>query len=549
MFQPYRSTFVMSQIGPSVGTAKGKSSLADSSAKAPIKQEPSSPVKKSAPTESKGKRKAPEISPSPPDLDEVPRRLSKRERLLSSDPSEMQGSRAPNPDLEMGEDIPNPFDENGGEIVRARRPGSGSMGTEEEEEMVEGAGEEEQEEAEEVEMEKVERPFKRVIPQVQTILDTSGASWTQPLPPLAPRKSSVEKEGKQAKGKGGFEIVGDSLREKGVQVEGRYLKRDRLDEIAPLLQQEGAKEGEVDELEEEEEEFFAVKAETGIVVEERTAEGEDDVEVGDTSVGEGDLSMTLEQDRLDHLDSLDHSESTTHDSIKPDEFRNEFLGVEPVGEMTLTVDFASIAREWSAAQSGPSEKEQTERVDVLDGAAIDEKGERAEATLSRVVSKEDFEKMEVIGQFNLGFIIVRRRVSAQGGDSGGEDAGAVQDDLFIVDQHASDEKYNFERLQETTVIQSQRLISCVRLFLDCPSKADQSRRPRELNLPSQDEMTAIEHRELLKMNGFELIVDEDAEVGKRVLMISQPVSKGTVFGVEGSSLLTRSPSFLASSVQ
>jgi DNA mismatch repair protein PMS2 len=38
--------------------------------------------------------------------------------------------------------------------------------------------------------------------------------------------------------------------------------------------------------------------------------------------------------------------------------------------------------------------------------------------------------MAAVGQFNLGFIIAR--------------LGA---DLFIVDQHASDEKANFERLQ------------------------------------------------------------------------------------------------------
>ena len=49
--------------------------------------------------------------------------------------------------------------------------------------------------------------------------------------------------------------------------------------------------------------------------------------------------------------------------------------------------------------------------------------------------------MEIIGQFNLGFIIVK-----------------YGPDLFIVDQHASDEKYNFEDLEKNTVLQSQRLI-------------------------------------------------------------------------------------------
>lgn len=49
--------------------------------------------------------------------------------------------------------------------------------------------------------------------------------------------------------------------------------------------------------------------------------------------------------------------------------------------------------------------------------------------------------MEILGQFNKGFIIVR-----------------LNNDLFIVDQHASDEKYNFERFQKKARIQTQRLI-------------------------------------------------------------------------------------------
>lgn len=49
--------------------------------------------------------------------------------------------------------------------------------------------------------------------------------------------------------------------------------------------------------------------------------------------------------------------------------------------------------------------------------------------------------MEVVGQFNLGFIVAK--------------SGS---DLFIVDQHASDEKWNFEELEKSTVLQTQKLI-------------------------------------------------------------------------------------------
>lgn len=56
-------------------------------------------------------------------------------------------------------------------------------------------------------------------------------------------------------------------------------------------------------------------------------------------------------------------------------------------------------------------------------------------------SKDMFKEMEIIGQFNLGFIITK-----------------LNSDIFMIDQHATDEKYNFEMLQQHTVLQGQRLI-------------------------------------------------------------------------------------------
>lgn len=64
-----------------------------------------------------------------------------------------------------------------------------------------------------------------------------------------------------------------------------------------------------------------------------------------------------------------------------------------------------------------------------------------EEELSREISKDSFRQMKVIGQFNLGFIITR-----------------LEDDLFIIDQHATDEIYNFETLQKTTELTSQKLV-------------------------------------------------------------------------------------------
>ncbi|EIW72799.1 hypothetical protein TREMEDRAFT_25119, partial [Tremella mesenterica DSM 1558] len=128
----------------------------------------------------------------------------------------------------------------------------------------------------------------------------------------------------------------------------------------------------------------------------------------------------------------------------------------------------------------------------------------AEAALSRVISKVDFEDMEVLGQFNKGFIIARLRRNES-------------DDLFIIDQHASDEKYNFETLQRTTIIKAQKLI-----------------KPRSLQLTAGDEITAMEHLDVLRNNGFEVKIVEDAPPGRgeRVLLSAMPVSKETTFDVK-----------------
>lgn len=58
-------------------------------------------------------------------------------------------------------------------------------------------------------------------------------------------------------------------------------------------------------------------------------------------------------------------------------------------------------------------------------------------------------------------------------------------------------------------------------------------RPRSLNLSAQDEMVAIDHAPLLRMNGFDISIDEDAEMGHRVKLLSHPVSKDIKFGVDG----------------
>ncbi|KAF9530776.1 MutL C terminal dimerization domain-containing protein [Crepidotus variabilis] len=140
-----------------------------------------------------------------------------------------------------------------------------------------------------------------------------------------------------------------------------------------------------------------------------------------------------------------------------------------------------------------------------------EDGDNAERALSRIINKTDFNSMEVVGQFNLGFIIARRRTR-----NSGVEVDKKMDDLFIVDQHAADEKYNFENLQATTKIEAQKLV-----------------RPRPLELPAADEMLVIENLEVLRQSGFEIMVDEDAsESHGRLKLSAMPISKNTVFDVK-----------------
>jgi MutL C terminal dimerisation domain len=70
-----------------------------------------------------------------------------------------------------------------------------------------------------------------------------------------------------------------------------------------------------------------------------------------------------------------------------------------------------------------------------------------------VFDKADFGRMEILGQFNLGFIIAR-----------------LDRDLFIIDQHASDEKANFERLQAGLKLNCQPMLHPLALDLSPPEE-------------------------------------------------------------------------------
>lgn len=155
-------------------------------------------------------------------------------------------------------------------------------------------------------------------------------------------------------------------------------------------------------------------------------------------------------------------------------------------------------------------------------------GDSAEARLSLTVGKEDFSRMRVVGQFNLGFILAFRPRKSLMDDSV---VSAVDDELFIIDQHASDEKFNFERLQSSTVVQNQPLV-----------------RPYTLDLTAIEEEIIIENNDVLLKNGFVVTFDTsgDEPVGRRCKLLSLPMSREVIFDMadleELIALLGESPS-------
>ncbi|KAH7384887.1 DNA mismatch repair protein MutL [Cadophora sp. MPI-SDFR-AT-0126] len=174
----------------------------------------------------------------------------------------------------------------------------------------------------------------------------------------------------------------------------------------------------------------------------------------------------------------------------------------------VNTDISKIAEQYqileaslSAFQTAVTEKAEDEALE----------SEKAEEKLSLTISKADFAKMKIVGQFNLGFILATR---ASGSNS--EDGVMTADDMFIIDQHASDEKYNFERLQATTIVQSQRLV-----------------RPKTLELTALEEEIVMENLAALETNGFIVTVDESGEspVGNRCQLVSLPLSRETAFSL------------------
>ncbi|GAX23402.1 DNA mismatch repair protein PMS2 [Fistulifera solaris] len=122
------------------------------------------------------------------------------------------------------------------------------------------------------------------------------------------------------------------------------------------------------------------------------------------------------------------------------------------------------------------------------------------------LSKEDLGKnMTIIGQYNMGFIL----------------AHTPDYHLWILDQHACDEKYNFERLCVETKIHEQRLMA-----------------PLPIELSPTEETCVMDNMEIFEKNGFRFQIDETKPPRHRLALTALPHSgaadgrKAVQFGKE-----------------
>jgi len=136
----------------------------------------------------------------------------------------------------------------------------------------------------------------------------------------------------------------------------------------------------------------------------------------------------------------------------------------------------------------------------------------AAGTTSFKFDRSSFSQMRVIGQFNLGFIIAALRMSGGEAAADGQAEGPSDFHIFIVDQHASDEKFRFEGLNRDSKIDRQPLVAL-----------------HPLQLTPAQESIAEAHLDVFRLNGFELKRDDTRPPGRRLRVATLPTWQGLVF--------------------
>ena len=117
--------------------------------------------------------------------------------------------------------------------------------------------------------------------------------------------------------------------------------------------------------------------------------------------------------------------------------------------------------------------------------------------------KSDLANMKIIGQFNLGFILAFLQRNGK-------------NELYIIDQHAADEKFNFEKMFSSFSPTIQKLIH-----------------PISIELSSTEEAFIEANQEEFKNYGFHCTFNYDAPPGKRISIVATAVFDGIHFDSSG----------------
>jgi DNA mismatch repair protein PMS2 len=215
--------------------------------------------------------------------------------------------------------------------------------------------------------------------------------------------------------------------------------------------------------------------------------------------------------RSDLREISDEIHSETHFESEP---ISEFLHpVQTTPGISLSIDWGKLMQQvssglgplsssgwkmWGASNSDPSAvSTSVNQCGNFQKSEIETHGLSHGTILTdRKIDKRDFTRMEVLGQFNKGFIIAR-----------------LADDLYIIDQHASDEKCRFEMLQRNTFLRTQPLIA-----------------PLPLDLSPGDEDILEQRSAIFMKSGFNFRFDESDRPGRRARLTTVPFSNNVQLG-------------------
>jgi DNA mismatch repair protein PMS2 len=326
---------------------------------------------------------------------------------------------------------------------------------------------------------------------VQMVLNTSGASWNLKLGHEGPSRKRPHMADVSGSNSGKNARINMRARLAGFARDGPRVVQDKEDEDSPE-EEEGVededactKRKKVDDADDDDEEYEAsgkASSSTDLVDETMAVDPPDSEDEAPKSKpkskGKGRaLTSPTATKRADDAEPMSSEElflpddssstsappsniaaataSSSHDAVSGvrTEVVRTVVGASPplAFDLERTTNTWSAYLERSAASASAPQPAPRSSASELGHADLAADNEHATAALARVLSKADFGSMRVVGQFNRGFIVARL-------------SAAANDDLFIVDQHAADEKYNFETLQTTTRLESQRLFTCVRFL-------------------------------------------------------------------------------------